>query len=412
MDHKKRIGVLTSGGDSPAMNAAIRAVVLSALSKGYEVLGIKEGYKGLVYDNMQLLFENDVDNIIERSGTILYSDRCLEFNTREGLEKARDNCLKNNITGLVCIGGDGTFRGATEFSQEYGINCIGLPGTIDNDITATDYTIGFDTAVNTVVSLADNLRSTCNSHRRCDVIEVMGRAAGDIALHAAVASGAQAVLLKEMNFDREKDFARIAAHLDEERKAGKRNFLVIVAEGVRLDLEGCGTVGEDLVDYINYNTGDICPETEAQRAADPTNKKLHRPDFIETKFARLAHIVRGGIPTMRDRVMASQMGELAVELLHDGQTDKVVCIRDNRLLAEDIGYALALDTMYKLHLNAYYHENGLLNAEQEAKYRKNIDRLAQLTRGYDADKLAQMEKFCAEKLAGMRKFYQTACTIS
>ena len=412
MSDKKRIGVLTSGGDAPGMNAAVRAVVLAARSRGYEVLGVKEGYKGLIEDKMQLLYENDVADIVDRAGTFLYSYRCDEFNTREGLEKAQATCIRNNIEGLVCIGGDGTFRGATEFSQLYGINCIGIPGTIDNDITATDYTIGFDTASNTALKLADDLRHTCDSHRRCNVIEVMGRAAGDIALHVGIAAGAQVILLKEVDFDRERDFPRIAAYLDELRRDGRRNFIVVVAEGVPLDLKYGKSLAEELAAYINYNTGDIDEKIEAKRAADPANKEITRPDYIETKFARLAHVVRGGIPTMRDRKLASEMGAKAVELLAAGQTDKVICIRENKIIAEDIGYALALDLMYKLKLNAPYAESGRLNEKEAKKYRVNQDKYSAAVENYSSEKLAEMEKFCEEKLSAFRAVCETAAAIS
>jgi 6-phosphofructokinase 1 len=384
----KRIGILTSGGDAPGMNAAIRAVVLTARGLGYEVMGIKEGYKGLVEDNMQLLYEQDVDNIIDKSGTILYSDRCAEFATKEGMQKAADVCRKNRICGLVTIGGDGTLSGATEFSLTHGIPCIGIPGTIDNDLVVSDYTVGFDTAMNTVISMADNARYTCSSHRRCEVIEVMGRGAGDIALYTGLASGAQAIALKEVFFEKEKSFADIISYLDKLARSGKRNFIVIVAEGIPLDLRYGKDIAEQLAKDIDKNTG------------------------IETKFVRLAHLVRGGIPTLRDRVTASRMGIMAVELLHSGDSDKVICEQENKLVAVDIKFALSADKIYKILLNAPYHEAGLLNESAEKdfeKYHKKYDIFsAGLT---DADK-TKLKEYAELKLAEFRKTAEEAAKIS
>ena len=204
----RRIGVLTSGGDAPGMNAAVRAVTRTAIQCGVEVMGIYEGYKGLIYENMKLFSNRDVSNIINIGGTLLYSDRCLEFKTEEGMQKAIETCRKNQIDGIVAIGGDGTFRGATDLTAR-GIPTIGIPGTIDNDITSTDYSIGFDTAMNTVIEMVDRLRDTCESHARCNVVEVMGRNAGYIALETGIAVGASAIVTREIPFDEAKAIQKI-----------------------------------------------------------------------------------------------------------------------------------------------------------------------------------------------------------
>ena len=226
----RKIGILTSGGDAPGMNAAIRAVTRAALSNGVEVMGIFRGYSGLIDGDIRPLAVRDVSNIINRGGTMLYSDRCPEFKTPEGIQKAIDTCHRLGIEGIVAIGGDGTFRGATDLTM-HGIPCIGIPGTIDNDISSTDETIGFDTALNTVMEMVDRLRDTCESHARCNVVEVMGRNAGDIALRGAIATGATAAIIPEIPFDKEALFAKIRRS----KKLGKRNFLVIVSEGMGAD---------------------------------------------------------------------------------------------------------------------------------------------------------------------------------
>ena len=286
----KRIGVLTSGGDAPGMNAAIRAVVRSASYKGIEVMGIYCGYKGLLENDMKLLTQRDVSNIINHGGTMLYSDRCDKFKTQEGLAIAVENCRRNGIDGIVTIGGDGTFRGATDLSR-LGIPCIGIPGTIDRDISATEYTIGYDTAKNTVIEMVDRLRDTCESHARCNVVEVMGRNAGYIALDCGIAVGAVGIAIKEIEFDKKELIDRISAL----SKTGKRNFIVIASEGLG------ATHTEELAVDIEKSTG------------------------IETRFARLAHVQRGGCPTCMDRVVATMMGDKAVDLLLDGKYNLVVC---------------------------------------------------------------------------------------
>ena len=308
----KRIGVLTSGGDAPGMNAAIRAVVRSASYKGIEVMGIYCGYKGLLENDMKLLTQRDVSNIINHGGTMLYSDRCDKFKTQEGLAIAVENCRRNGIDGIVTIGGDGTFRGATDLSR-LGIPCIGIPGTIDRDISATEYTIGYDTAKNTVIEMVDRLRDTCESHARCNVVEVMGRNAGYIALECGIAVGAVGIAIREIEFDKKELINRISAL----SKTGKRNFIVIASEGLG------ATHTEELAVDIEKSTG------------------------IETRFARLAHVQRGGCPTCMDRVVATMMGDKAVDLLLDGKYNLVVCYNNAKVCAVEMEYAFELDRIVK-----------------------------------------------------------------
>ena len=312
MKNFKRIGVLTSGGDAPGMNAAIRAVARTALARGVEVMAIRRGYSGLISGDISPLQVRDVSNIINKGGTILYSDRCPEFKTAEGMAQAVETCHRFGIDGIVAIGGDGTFRGATDLTA-HGIPCVGIPATIDNDISSTDNTIGFDTAMNTVIELVDKLRDTCESHARCNVVEVMGRGAGDIALHTGIASGASAVIVPEFPHDDNS----LCKRIKKARELGKRNFIIIVSEGVGSDY------------------------------APALAKKIEEETGVETKFARLAHIVRGGNPNLRDRVMASKMGVYAAEELLRGNANKVICERRGQILAVDINYALILDRMYK-----------------------------------------------------------------
>ena len=270
----KTIGVLTSGGDAPGMNAAVRAVVRTAISLGMTVKGIRRGYAGLIDEDIIDMDARSVSDIINRGGTILYTARCPEFKTEEGMQQAVKTCHENDIDALVCIGGDGTFRGATDMTF-HGIPSIGLPGTIDNDITATDYTIGLDTSINTTVEIIDKLRDTCESHERLNVVEVMGRDCGQIALYAAIASGAVAVAIPEMPFDETAAIEKIRTL----RAAGKRGMIVVVSEGM-------------------FNP-DGTPYSETLA------KKIEAETGVECKFARLAHMVRGGHPTLRDRLTAS-----------------------------------------------------------------------------------------------------------
>ena len=308
----KKIGILTSGGDSPAMNAAVKSVTCSAISRGVEVVGIIGGYAGLINEDIRPLTKKDVMGIVSLGGTMLLSARCTEFKEEAGMQKAIATCKKYGIDGIVAIGGDGTFRGATDLSVR-GIPCIGLPGTIDNDITATDYTIGYDTAMNTVLAVGDRLRDTCYSHSRCCVIEVMGRDAGYIAVESALALNAIGVFCSEVPTDKKDLYARMI----DAKEQGENSFIVVVAEGLGAEF------GEKLVKEIEENTG------------------------VEARFVRPAHIVRGGIPTLRDRNLASMMGDKAVDLLLDGKSDVVICSRHDAIVATDIKYALILDRMYK-----------------------------------------------------------------
>ena len=278
-----KIGVLTSGGDAPGMNAAVRAVTRAALAHGVEVIGIYRGYSGLIQNDVKALSLRDVSNLLNAGGTRLYSDRCPEFKTEEGMQKAIATCRELGIDGIVAIGGDGTFRGATDLTAR-GIPCIGIPATIDNDITSTENTIGFDTAMNTTLHMIDCLRDTCESHARCNVVEVMGRNAGDLAAYTALASGATAVVIAELPFDQDKLLDKIRAS----RALGKRNFIVVVSEGMGTEY------GPALTERIEKETG------------------------VEARFARFAHVVRGGTPTLRDRMIATRMGEYAVEQLLEG----------------------------------------------------------------------------------------------
>ena len=326
----RRIGVLTSGGDAPGMNAAVRAVVRTALANGVEVMGIYRGYSGLIDGDIKPLAVRDVSNIMKKGGTFLYSDRCPEFKTEEGMARAVETCKKLGIDGIVAIGGDGTFRGATDLTA-HGIPCVGIPATIDNDISSTDSSIGYDTAMNTVVELIDRLRDTCESHARCNVVEVMGRGAGDIALNAAIASGATACVIPEFSYDSE----AICQKIDKARKLGKRNFIVVVSEGV------------------------------GSEYAPALAKKIEAATGVETRFARFGHIVRGGNPMLRDRVMASSMGVFAVNELLSGKSNLVICQRNGDIEAVDINFALILDRMYKGKL-----KDGDLDAFSEAEIEK------------------------------------------
>ena len=312
MKEFKKIGILTSGGDAPGMNAAVRAVARTALKHGVEVVAIYRGYSGLIEGEVKKFDARDVSNIIGHGGTALYSDRCPEFKTKEGMQKALDTCKRLGIDGIVAIGGDGTFRGATDLTA-HGIPCVGIPATIDNDITSTEATIGFDTAMNTVVEIVDKLRDTCESHARCNVVEVMGRGAGDIALNTAIAGGATAVVVPEFPYSAEK----ICSKINASRALGKRNFIVIVSEGV------------------------------GSEYAPALAKTIQETTGVETKFARIAHIVRGGDPTLRDRVLASKMGVYAAEELLRGNSNLVVCEKGGALVSTEIRYALVLDRMYK-----------------------------------------------------------------
>ena len=302
----KTIGVLTSGGDAPGMNAAIRAVVRKAICNGVKVKGIKKGYQGLLNEEIIDMDARSVSDTIQKGGTILGTARCLEFKTEAGQKKGAEICRRHGIDGLVVIGGDGSYRGAQAMSR-LGINTIGLPGTIDLDIACTEYTIGFDTAVNTAMEAIDKVRDTSTSHERCSVIEVMGRDAGYLALWCGIANGAEKILMPE-----EKDYDEKALIKDilENKKRGKKNYIIINAEGVG--------------DSINM----------AKRIEDATG--------IETRATILGHMQRGGSPTCKDRVYASTMGAMAVDLLCQGKTNRVVGYKNGQFIDFDIEEALAM----------------------------------------------------------------------
>lgn len=302
----KSIAVLTSGGDAPGMNPAVRAVVRTACQRGIKVYGVDRGYTGLINGDIHEMNLRSVSDIITRGGTILYSARCPEFKTEEGLQKAVATCKKFGIDGMVIIGGDGSFRGARDLSLR-GIPCIGLPGTIDNDISCTDYTIGYDTCLNTIVQMVDRIRDTSESHDRCTVVEVMGRGAGYLALEAGIAVGATSIIVPEVKYDIERD---VIARIREFQKTGKKHFIVIVAEGVG-------------------GTAEIAKKIEAETG-------------VESRATILGHVQRGGSPTARDRIMASQMGSRAVDLLTQGIGNRVVGIRNNKIVDFDIFEALKM----------------------------------------------------------------------
>ena len=302
----KTIGVLTSGGDAPGMNAAIRAVVRRGLSNGLNVKGILKGYNGLLNEEIIDMSAKDVSDTIERGGTILYTARCAEFRTEEGQKRGAEICRKHGIDGLVVIGGDGSFAGAQKLAN-LGINTIGLPGTIDLDIACTEYTIGFDTAVNTAMEAIDKVRDTSTSHERCSIIEVMGRGAGWLALWCGIANGAERILMpEEHDFDEQE----IIDDILKNKKRGKKNYIIINAEGIG--------------DSINMA------------------KRIEAATGIETRATILGHMQRGGSPTCKDRVYASIMGAYAVDLLLEGKTDRVVAYKNGEYVDYDIDEALSM----------------------------------------------------------------------
>ncbi len=306
MSNANSIAVLTSGGDAPGMNAAVRAVVRTAIYKGMDVYGVQRGYNGLITGEVVKMDLRSVSDIIHRGGTVLYTARSPKFRTPEGVKQAADYCRELGIKGVVVIGGDGSYRGARDLTHA-GIPCVGLPGTIDNDISSTDHTIGFDTAMNTAMHMVDNIRDTSQSHDRCSVVEVMGRNAGYLALHTGIACGATAILVPEVPYDLERD---VVAKITRTQATGKKNFIVVVAEGVG------GT--ENIARHIQELTG------------------------IDTRATILGHVQRGGSPTVRDRVLATQMGYHAVELLEQGIGNRVVGIKADKVVDFDIDEALEM----------------------------------------------------------------------
>ena len=354
----RKIGVLTSGGDAPGMNAAVRAVARKALQNGIQVVGIRGGYEGLLNEDMIELTTHKVSQIITKGGTVLYSSRCPRFVNREWQMKGVEICRKHEIDAIVAIGGDGTFRGATALTN-LGIPSIGIPATIDNDITATEYTIGFDTAMNTVLGMVDCLRETCESHNRCNVIEVMGRDCGMIALYTGMATGALAIAIPEIPFDEKYGIEKLASA----RAQGKRGLIAVTSEGMKPTADG-KNFSEHFAAEIEKNAG------------------------IETRFARCGHIIRGGEPAIRDRVIATEMGYEAVNELLAGKSNEVMCYIGGKITPVDINYALILDRMYKNKLEEF-----------------DLD-------GFTDEQIAAMRVTCSAKSANIRRLYQMAMEIS
>ena len=301
----KRIGVLTSGGDAPGMNAAVRAVVRTAMFHGIECYGIRRGYNGLISGDIMKLDEKSVSRIINRGGTILYSARSKEFTTEEGQKKAVSVCKLLGLDSIIAIGGDGTFRGAKALSK-HGINVIGIPATIDNDICCTNYSIGFDTAANTAIDCIDKLRDTMQSHERCSVVELMGRNAGYLAMYVGLAVGATAVLVPEKEVDFERD---VVEKIRQARLKGFTHYMIVVAEGA--------ATGDEVARYLKESVN------------------------LDPRVSVLGHIQRGGSPTARDRVNATKMGYLAVELLREGKTNRIVCSNGGQFVDLDIDEGLS-----------------------------------------------------------------------
>lgn len=307
MDRKiKRIGILTSGGDAPGMNPAIRAVVRSCIYMGVECIGIRRGYSGLINGDVIPLDDKSVNGLVTRGGTILYTARCPEFMTDDGLQRAVKTCKYIGIDCIIAIGGDGTFRGARDLSV-WGVPVMGIPGSIDNDIACTEYSIGFDTACNTAIEAIDRLRDTMQSHERCSVVEVMGRKAGHIALYVGIAAGATAVLVPEQELDLDRD---VIEKIRRARLSGRTHFMIIVAEGVGSAV--------DVASYIREHTG------------------------LDPRVTVLGHVQRGGSPTARDRVTASRMGHYAVKCLLEGRVNRAIVTKNGDITDIDIEEAVEM----------------------------------------------------------------------
>ncbi len=317
----KTIAVLTSGGDSPGMNAAVRAVVRTACKNGMKVYGVIRGYNGLISGDFIEMDLRSVSDIINRGGTILHSARSVEFATEEGMRKAIRTCQEWGIEGVVVIGGDGSFRGARDLSER-GIPCVGIPGTIDNDIACCDYTIGYDTCLNTIMEMVDRLRDTSESHDRCTVVEVMGRRAGYLALNSGIAVGATAILIPEVEFDIEK---HVIERMESTQRTGKKHFIIVVAEGVGIDID-------ELAKEIQARTG------------------------VESRSMVLGHVQRGGYATVKDRVMATRMGNRAVKLLMNNIGNRVVAAQKEEVIDYDIFEALNMTKSIDMELYDVAHE--------------------------------------------------------
>ncbi len=317
----KTIAVLTSGGDAPGMNAAIRAVVRTACVNGIRVLGVIRGYNGLINGDFIEMDLRSVSDIINRGGTILYTARSAEFATEEGMQKAIRTCREYGIDGVVVIGGDGSFRGARDLSER-GVPCVGIPGTIDNDIACCDYTIGYDTCLNTIMEMVDRIRDTTESHDRCSVIEVMGRHAGYLALNSGIACGATAILIPEVEFDIEK---HVIERMKKTMRTDKKHFIIVVAEGVGVDVK-------KLAEEIEAKTG------------------------VESRATVLGHTQRGGYPTAKDRIMATRMGNYAVKLLMKDIGNRVVAAQKEEVLDYDIFEALNMKKSIDMGIYNVAHE--------------------------------------------------------
>jgi 6-phosphofructokinase 1 len=329
---KKRIGILTSGGDAPGMNAAVRAVVRSALYHGMEVYGIRDGFVGLKSDDVSPLDAGSVGDIIHRGGTILGTARLPEFATDENV---RQECYatlkKHRIDGLVVCGGDGSFRGANVLQHESGVNAIGLPGTIDNDLAYTDYTIGFDTAINTCMENINKLRDTMASHGRVSVVEVMGRDCGDLAVYAGIAAGSDAILLPEMRWNDQKWLRYIVTKLSQSFGRGKKYGIIVMAEGIHMQ-PGMGHFTVDYIaSWLNHNQGSVGHKVDARGSV-------------------IGHVQRGGSPSSADRILAARMGECAVDALREGKSNLCVGIRNNKIITVDITKAVSMKKKVSKHL--------------------------------------------------------------
>ena len=311
----RKIAILSSGGDAPGMNAAIRAAVRSGLGRDCKMVGVLHGYQGLIEGEMQELELRSVSDIIHRGGTTLYTARSDEFLTEEGKQKALRNLKAYGADALIVIGGDGSFRGALELARR-GVKVMGIPGTIDNDIACSEYTIGFDTAMNTVIEMVDRLRDTAQSHERCSVIEVMGRHCGNLALSAGIATGATAVLVPEMAFDFETDILERIAYT---RSIGKRHFIILVSEGIFKE------------------------ENSRFSSSAEMSAAIAEASGIATRTTVLGHVQRGGSPTAKDRIIASEMGYLAAELLATDRGNRILAVRDGKVCDLDVEEALAAE---------------------------------------------------------------------
>ncbi len=319
----KKIGILTSGGDSQGMNNAIRAVTRTAIAEGMTVMAIKNGYQGLIDGDIEEMNVRSVSNILNRGGTVLETARCLEFKEEAGVLKAVKTCKDFGIEGLVVLGGDGSFRGGRDMTL-HGIPTVGIPCTIDNDIACSDYTIGFDTAVNVAMEAADKLRDTATSHHRCSVIEVMGRNAGWVAVDVGIAAGATYTLVPEVPFTMED----ICNKLRKGEAAGKKNFMLVVSEGIFANVKK----------NTNYTYLSGLGLTDVESFA----KAIQEISGVETRATVLGHIQRGGSPTARDRYIATEMGYRCVQLLKEGKSDRVVVMKDNKITDMDILEGLSM----------------------------------------------------------------------